>query len=93
MPAGSDSQHRAEIPPLLCEGANQNENPQRRRTIPVEEFYINFARAVFSVTLPAAATDFEFDIQTKDFGGGAMAWPATAPALNQTVVAADLQLT
>jgi hypothetical protein len=43
------------------------------------------ARAVYTVTVPVAA-DLEYYIQAKTSDGKALAWPPTAPALNQTVV-------
>jgi len=55
VPAGFDSQPRVEVPPVLGEGANQNDNPQRGRSMPVEEFYIDFARASFGEDVAEAA--------------------------------------
>ena len=44
------------------------------------------SRAVWNVTLPGAADDFEYYIQAETAGGTMVRWPATAPDLNQTVV-------
>lgn len=55
VPAGFDSHPRVEIAPVLSEGANQNDNPQRGRTMPVEKFYIDFARASFGGEVAEAA--------------------------------------
>lgn len=55
VPAGFESEKRVEIPPVLGEGDNQNQNPQRGRTMPVEEFYIDFARAGFGDEVAEAA--------------------------------------
>jgi hypothetical protein len=44
------------------------------------------ARAVYSVTLPAAKKDFEYYISAKTASGEKVVWPATAPEQNQTVV-------
>jgi hypothetical protein len=46
----------------------------------------HIARAVYSVTLPAAKEDFEYYISAKTASGEKLVWPATAPAQNQTVV-------
>lgn len=48
----------------------------------------HIARAVYSVTMPAAKEDFEYYISAKTASGQKLAWPATAPAQNQTVVLA-----
>lgn len=44
-------------------------------------------RAVYSVTLPALNADVEYYIQTVTADGKKLVWPATAPTLNQTVIA------
>lgn len=46
----------------------------------------HLARAVYSATLPPAKEDFEYQITAVGFGGRKLAWPSTAPGLNQTVV-------
>ena len=43
-------------------------------------------RAVWSVTFPAATADFEYRIVASTATGAKLAWPATAPQLNQTVI-------
>ena len=43
-------------------------------------------RAVWRVRLPAASADFEYCVEAEFDGAGTMVWPATAPALCQTVV-------
>jgi hypothetical protein len=44
------------------------------------------ARSVFEAELPAANGDFEYHVVAATAGGAGLVWPATAPALNQTVV-------
>jgi len=44
------------------------------------------ARAVYRVTLPPAADDFEYYIRAAVSGGKPLTFPPTAPRLNQTVV-------
>jgi len=44
------------------------------------------ARAVYSVTLPAAGEDFEYYLSAQTASGAKLVWPATAPRQNQTVV-------
>ena len=44
------------------------------------------ARAVYSVTIPAAQEDLEYYIAATTLAGDNLVWPATAPAQNQTVV-------
>ena len=44
------------------------------------------ARAVHAVTLPAARDDFEYYVTGETVAGEKLVWPATAPAMNQTVV-------
>ncbi len=46
----------------------------------------HFARAVHTVTLPAVPDDFEYYITGETAAGEKLFWPATAPAMNQTVV-------
>jgi hypothetical protein len=46
----------------------------------------HISRAVYSVTLPEAKGDFEYYIEAGLANGNEMNWPATAPALNQTVI-------
>jgi len=46
------------------------------------------ARAVWSVTLPAATDDFEYQVVAASSTGAKLTWPATAPEINQTVVVA-----
>jgi hypothetical protein len=55
VPAGFDLEPRVEIPPVLAEGADQNANPQRGRTMPLDEFYFDFARASFGEEVAGAA--------------------------------------
>jgi hypothetical protein len=59
----------------------------RWKTIPVH----HIARSVHSATLPAAREDFEYHITALTKRGDKLVWPATAPALNQTVVVADIE--
>jgi hypothetical protein len=44
------------------------------------------ACAVHTVTLPAAPDDFEYYVTGETVTGEKLVWPATAPAMNQTVV-------
>jgi len=46
-------------------------------------------RAIYTVKLPAAQDDFEYFISAHTAGGEELVWPATAPAMNQTVVVAE----
>ena len=46
----------------------------------------HIARALYRVTLPLAKEDFEYFVETVTAGGETLRWPATTPALNQTVV-------
>ncbi len=57
----------------------------RWRTVAAE----HVARALYRVTLPAATEDFEYFVETVTSGGKTLRWPATTPALNQTVVVTD----
>ena len=59
----------------------------RWKTIPVH----HIARSVHSATLPAAREDFEYHITALTKRGDKLVWPATAPAMNQTVVVADIE--
>ena len=43
-------------------------------------------RAIYEVKLPPAQDDFEYSITAQTAGGEKLVWPATAPAINQTVV-------
>ena len=47
---------------------------------------INSGRAVWKATLPPATGDIEYRIEAESADGARLAWPATAPDLNQTVV-------
>jgi hypothetical protein len=47
------------------------------------------ARAVWGATLPAAAEDFEYHVVAETADGKKLAWPATAPEMNQTVVVTE----
>jgi hypothetical protein len=49
----------------------------------------HLARAVWQARLPAAAEDFEYYIEAQSTGAKPLRWPATAPQLNQTVVATE----
>jgi hypothetical protein len=49
----------------------------------------HLARAVYEARLPAARRDFEYHLTAETAGGQKLIWPATAPAMNQTVVVAD----
>lgn len=49
----------------------------------------HIARAVWSSTLPPANEDFEYHVVAETASGTKLIWPATAPALNQTVVVND----
>ena len=44
-------------------------------------------RAIYRATLPASAESMEYYLQAVTASGGQLVWPATAPDLNQTVVA------
>jgi hypothetical protein len=44
------------------------------------------ARSVYRVSLPQAAGSFEYRIEAVTTAGKSLLWPATAPAMNQTVV-------
>ena len=44
-------------------------------------------RAVHTVSLPAVEGDIEYNIRATTVDGTKLIWPATAPAVNQTVVA------
>lgn len=46
-------------------------------------------RGLHSATLPAATEDFEYQVTARTAGGADLAWPATAPQRNQTVVVHD----
>lgn len=46
-------------------------------------------RAVWSATLPAVRGDLEYRIEAETASAQTLLWPATAPALNQTVVIAE----
>ncbi len=47
------------------------------------------ARAVWQVTFPAAADDFEYMLESQDADGSTQHWPATAPGSNQTVIVSE----
>jgi len=47
----------------------------------------HLARGVYSVTLPPVLTDMEYYVVAETAGGKKLIWPATAPEMNQTVVA------
>ncbi|MCX6926723.1 MAG: malectin domain-containing carbohydrate-binding protein [Verrucomicrobia bacterium] len=47
------------------------------------------ARAVHNVSLPAAQDDLEYYVTAETSGGEKLLWPATAPALSQTVVISE----
>ena len=44
------------------------------------------ARAVYTVSLPPASGDLEYYITARTTGGTRLTWPATAPAVCQTVI-------
>jgi hypothetical protein len=44
------------------------------------------ARAIWSVTFPAATADFEYQVIATTATGAKLVWPATAPERNQTVI-------
>jgi hypothetical protein len=46
----------------------------------------HFARAVWTASLPSATEDFEYQVVATTTTGSKLVWPATVPALNQTVV-------
>ncbi|HEY3414556.1 MAG TPA: malectin domain-containing carbohydrate-binding protein [Armatimonadota bacterium] len=52
------------------------------RTVPVR----HIARGVYSVALPSATEDFEYYVKVVDKAGEKAVWPASAPAICQTVV-------
>ena len=56
------------------------------QTIPVA----HVARAVHKASLPATRYDFEYYVTAETRAGQQLTWPATAPAMNQTVVVAEL---
>ena len=43
-------------------------------------------RAVWQAKLPACTQDFEYCVEAQTADGQTLRWPATAPAMNQTVV-------
>jgi hypothetical protein len=47
------------------------------------------ARAVWHATLPAATEDFEYYVEAQTAGAQPLRWPATAPAMNQTIVISE----
>jgi hypothetical protein len=49
----------------------------------------HLARGVWTATLPAATEDFEYQVEAETADGKKLAWPATAPQLNQTVVVTE----
>jgi hypothetical protein len=46
----------------------------------------HLVRATYHVTLPQSAESFEYRLEAKTADGKTILWPATAPAMNQTVV-------
>ncbi len=46
----------------------------------------HLSRAVYRAVLPSMQTDVEYYLKVETAGGEKLVWPATAPALNQTVV-------
>ena len=46
----------------------------------------HLARSIYEATLPAADADFEYHLVAVTAAGAELVWPATAPAMNQTVV-------
>jgi hypothetical protein len=44
---------------------------------------------VYTAKLPPASEDFEYNVTAEISGGRKLVWPATVPAMNQTVVIAD----
>lgn len=46
----------------------------------------HLVRVTYHVTLPRAAESFEYRLEAKTADGKTILWPATAPAMNQTVV-------
>jgi hypothetical protein len=46
----------------------------------------HFERAVWTASLPSATEDFEYQVVATTAAGLELVWPATVPALNQTVV-------
>lgn len=55
---------------------------EKWRDLPV----VHVARAVYSAVLPAATEDFEYHVAAITASGAELRWPASAPAINQTVV-------
>lgn len=53
--------------------------------LPVAALHVG--RAVYRAELPALAGDIEYYVEAETAKGGKLVWPATAPKLNQTVVA------
>jgi len=49
----------------------------------------HLARAVYEAKLPAANEDFEYYVTAETVSGQKLIWPATAPAMNQTVVVSE----
>jgi hypothetical protein len=49
----------------------------------------HIARAVYQANLPSAKKDFEYYVATETANGQKLVWPATAPAMNQTVVVTE----
>ena len=54
----------------------------RYRAIPLR----HVARGVYAVTLPPARADLEYYLEAVLDNGQKVRWPATAPAINQTVL-------
>jgi hypothetical protein len=52
------------------------------RTMPMK----HVARAVYHVELPSPGEDFEYRVEATTADGIKLAWPATAPEINETVV-------
>jgi hypothetical protein len=49
------------------------------------------ARGVYRVNLPEVAEDFEYYLEAETAGGNKVAWPATAPSPNQSVVVLNVE--
>ena len=49
----------------------------------------HLGRAVYEAKLPPAQDDFEYFITAETAAGRQLVWPATAPSINQTVVAME----
>ena len=49
----------------------------------------HLGRAVYGATLPTVKDDFEYYLAAETEGGQKLVWPATAPSVNQTVVATE----